>query len=72
MPPGHAGHEVRDIYIPKYEHGVGIPINLAELISCIYISPMADVWFYEVVKNILDAYLHGQKIKIYNSAIIEK
>ncbi len=43
LPPGHAGHEVRVIYIHKYEHGVGIPINLAELISCIYISPMSDV-----------------------------
>jgi hypothetical protein len=70
--PGHSGHEVRDVFIPKYEHGVGILINLKDLITTIYISPMADSWFYEVAKNVLDGYLPGHKINICNSAIIER
>jgi hypothetical protein len=43
--------------MPKYEIGIGVPINLSTLIEKIYISPFGGKWFREPVENALTTYM---------------
>lgn len=50
---------------PKYKIGTDVDVNLNKLIECIYVSPFAPVWFYDLVN-----YLIKEKFN-YNFPIIK-
>ena len=47
-----------------------LPVDLDELIESVYVSPMAEVWFTEVVEDILRKY--GLEKSVYHSALDDK
>jgi hypothetical protein len=46
----------------NYPAGLNIPIDLAQLVEAVYISPEADGWFAELVENIIPRYGHAWPI----------
>lgn len=46
----------------KYDYGIPVPINLDTMIENIYVSPLADKWFFELVKNVVLKYGINKKI----------
>ena len=47
-----------------------LPVNLDELIEAVYVSPMAEPWFSDVVADVLGKY--GLEKKVYHSALDDK
>ena len=63
--------EVRAI-IHNFEHGdefgINVQVNLHELIKCVYISPYAPIWFYDVVADVIGRYGYNFNISMSNMA----
>jgi hypothetical protein len=38
---------------PKFDKGIGVRVDLNKLIESVYVSPMSDNWFFELVKQIV-------------------
>ena len=57
------------IYLNSNENGKKIPVNLDSLIEKIYVSPLANDWFLELVKSLSNNYLQGKKIEDANSVM---
>ena len=47
-----------------------LPVDLDELIESVYVSPMAEPWFRDVVEDVLRKY--GLEKKVYHSALDDK
>lgn len=66
-------HEVRIRIISKTglsktpEEYMTLPVDLNELIEAVYVSPMAEPWFKDVVVDLLEKY--GVKKAVYHSAL---
>lgn len=47
-----------------------LPVDLNELIGAVYVSPMAEPWFKDVVMDILAKY--GLEKPVFHSALDDK
>ena len=47
-----------------------LPVDLDELIDSVYVSPMADPWFRDVVEDVLRKY--GLEKQVYHSTLDDK
>ena len=69
-------HEVRVRIItegglsPNPPEFMTLPVELDELIESVYVSPMAEPWFRDVVEDVLRKY--GLEKKVYHSALDDK
>ena len=69
-------HEVRVRIItegglsPNPPEFLTLPVNLYELIESVYVSPMAEPWFRDVVEDVLRKY--GLEKTVYHSALDDK
>ena len=69
-------HEVRVRIItegglsPNPPEFLTLPVDLDELIESVYVSPMAEPWFRDVVEDVLRKY--GLEKKVYHSALDDK
>lgn len=56
FPSMQEGDSLFDLDIKKFSDGINVPIDLFTLIEKIYISPIADEWFKELVIQIVKRY----------------
>ena len=69
-------HEVRVRMItegglsPTPPEFMSLPVDLDELIEFVYVSPMAESWFKDVVEDVLRKY--GLEKKVFHSALDDK
>ena len=47
-----------------------LPINLDELIESVFVSPMAEAWFKDIVVDVLKKY--GLNKEVFHSALNDK
>jgi len=52
-----------DVGEPVYDNGIRVPVNLDTLIETIYLSPLKEQWFNNVVKSVLKKYNLKKEIK---------
>ena len=50
---------------------MSLPVDLDELIEFVYVSPMAESWFKDVVEDVLRKYGLEEK-KVFHSALDDK